>query len=108
MHKFAIGVPSVSINTDIDQCPICTMTKLHKASRIQSSSRQATQCFQGVSIDFGFMVQCSSNSEHVHQLTGLHGETCYCLITDHYSGMLHGAVFHLKAPPLGFLNTWLA
>jgi len=54
------------------------------------------------------MVQCSSNSEHVRQLTGLHGETCYCLITDHYSGMLHGAVFCSKAPPVEFLNTWLA
>jgi len=66
------------------------------------------QCFQGISIDFGFMVQHSSNSEQVQQLTGLHGETCYCLITDHYSGMLHGAVFHSKAPPIEFLNTWLA
>ncbi len=54
------------------------------------------------------MVQCSSNSEPVCQLTGLHGETCYCLITDHYSGMLHGAVFRSKAPPIEFLNTWLA
>jgi len=108
MHKFATGVPSVPINTDIDQCPICTMAKLHKVACGQSSSQWATQCFQGVSIDFGFMVQYSSNSEHVCQLTGLHGETCYCLITDHYSGMLHGAAFCSKAPPIGFLNIWLA
>jgi len=108
MHKFAIGIPSVPLNTDLDQCPICIKAKLHKAARGQSSSRRATQCFQGISIDFGFMVQHSSNSERVQQLTGLHGETCYCLITDHYSGMLHGAVFHSKAPPIEFLNTWLA
>jgi len=54
------------------------------------------------------MVQHLANSDHICQLTGLHGETCYCLITNHYSGMLHGAVFCLKAPPLAFLNTWLA
>ena len=108
MHKFAIGIPSVPLNTDLDQCPICIKAKLHKAAQGQSSSRQAMQCFQGISIDFGFMVQHSSNSEQVQQLTGLHGETCYCLITDHYSGMLHGAVFHSKIPPMEFLNTWLA
>jgi len=61
-----------------------------------------------ISIDFGFMVQHSSNSEWVQQLTGLHGETCYCLITDHYSGILHSAVFPSKSPLIEFLNTWLA
>jgi len=54
------------------------------------------------------MVQWSSNIDHIKQLTGLNGETCYCLIVDHFSGMLHGSVFHSKAPPIKFLNTWLA
>jgi len=110
MHKFAIGVPSVPMDTDLDHCPIwcCIRVKLHKSACGHNSSKQATQCFQGISIDFGFMVQRSSNSEQIHQLTGLHGETCYCLITDHYSGMLHGTVFCSKAPPIEFLNTWLA
>jgi len=108
MHKFAMDILSVLLNTDLDHCPICTRAKLHKAAHGHSSLKWATQCFQGVSIDFGFMVQHSSNSEWVCQLTGLHGETCYCLITDHYSGMLHGAVFCSKAPPIKFLNTWLA
>jgi len=38
MHKFAIGVPSVPINTDLDQCPICATAKLHKAAHGQVSS----------------------------------------------------------------------
>ncbi len=38
MHKFAIGVPSVLINMDIDRCPICATAKLHKAAHGQSSS----------------------------------------------------------------------
>jgi len=54
------------------------------------------------------MVQQSLNSDCVQQLTGLNGETCYCLIVDHFSGMLHGAVFQSKAPPIKFLNNWLA
>jgi len=108
MHKFAIGIPSVPLDTDLDHCPICTRAKLHKAAHGHNSSKWAKQCFQGISVDFGFMVQCSSNSNRVRQLTGRHGETCYCLITDHYSGMLHGTIFHSKAPPIEFLNTWLA
>jgi len=49
------------------------------------------------------------NIDQAKQLTGLNGKTCYCLIVDHFSGMvLHGAVFHSKAPPIEFLNTWLA
>ena len=93
MHKFAHGIPSVPLATNLDQCPICAQAKLHKAARGQSSSKHATQCFQGISVDFGFMVQRSANTDRSSQLTGLHGETCYCLIADHYSGMLHGAVF---------------
>jgi len=108
MYKFAIGIPSVPLDTDLDHCPICIRAKLHKAARGHSSSKWMTQCFQGISINFGFMVQHSSNSKWACQLTGLHGETCYCLIMDNYSRMLHGTVFHSKAPPIKFLNTWLA
>jgi hypothetical protein len=33
---------------------------------------------------------------------------CYCLLVDHFSGMLFGQCFASKAPPLEFLNFWLA
>ena len=42
------------------------------------------------------------------RLAGLHGETCYCLISDHHTGMLHGECFTSKAPPVEFLNMWLS
>jgi len=57
MHKFAHGIPPVPLATDLDQCPICAQAKLHKAAHGQSSSKRATQGFQGISVDFGFMVQ---------------------------------------------------
>jgi hypothetical protein len=57
-------------------------------------------CNQSLSIDFGFMVQESSDSDKVCCLQGLNGETCYCLITDHYSGtFLYGETFCSKGPP---------
>jgi hypothetical protein len=108
-HQFAIGVPPLPKPGPLDNCPICAKAKLHKASRSQESSRRATQCYQGISVDFGFIVQNSSADSHrVTRLRGLHGETCYCLIVDHFSGMLFGRCFASKAPPIDFLNTWLA
>jgi hypothetical protein len=65
-------------------------------------------CNQGISVDFGFIVQKSSDSDRVRRLMGLNGETCYCLITDHFSGTLYGETFRNKSPPIDFLNRWLA
>jgi len=44
----------------------------------------------------------------VQQLCGLGGKTCYCLLVCHHSGMLFGEPFCSKAPPLDFINRWLA
>jgi hypothetical protein len=113
-YKYAAGVPKVPIASDLEACPVCKQSKLHKAARGKASSRHATQCNQGVSIDFGFIVQdsqksgASSSSSRCLRLQGINGETCFCLITDHYSGYLYGECFQSKAPPLDFLNRWLA
>ena len=54
------------------------------------------------------MVQCSSDPKRFDNLVGLNGETCYVLITDHYSGRIFGRAFATKAPPVDWLNRWLA
>jgi hypothetical protein len=36
MHKCAIGVPTLSIATKIDDCPICLKAKLQKANKSTS------------------------------------------------------------------------
>jgi hypothetical protein len=93
-HKYATGIPVLPNASDLDKCPICARAKLHKAARGTASSRRATQCFQGISIDFGFIVQASNaDSARIKRLQGMHGETCYCLIVDHFSGMLFGQCF---------------
>jgi hypothetical protein len=113
-YKYATGVPKVALASDFDSCPVCMQSKLRKADRSKKSSRRATRCNQGISIDFGFIVQESSRqsdkspSSRRLRLQGLHGETCYCLVTDHLSGYLYGECFQSKAPPLDFLNRWLA
>jgi hypothetical protein len=59
-------------------------------------------------VDFGFIVQQSKDKERLARLQGMNGETCYCLIVDHFSGTLYGETFCSKAPPIDFLNRWLA
>jgi hypothetical protein len=93
-HKYADGIPAIAHASDLEKCPICARAKLHKAARSAKTSRRANQCFQGISIDFGFIVQSSNaDSTRLKRLQGMHGETCYCLIVDHYSGMLFGQCF---------------
>jgi hypothetical protein len=71
-HQFATGVPAIPKPGPLDTCPICAKAKLHKAARSQSSSRRATQCYQGISVDFGFIVQNSSaDSNRVERLRGI-------------------------------------
>jgi hypothetical protein len=109
MHRYAIGVPDVPIATELDNCPVCAQAKLRKAAASKESTQHATQCGQGIFIDFGFLVQSSStDSSRVDRLKGMYGETCYCLIVDHHSGTLYGEAFQSKGPPLDFLNRWLS
>ena len=108
LHRFVVGVPSLPIATELDNCPVCARAKLRKADRSKVDSKHATVCNQGISVDFGFLVQRSSDSKRVSSLSGLNGETCYVLIADHYSGTLYGDCRPNKSPPIDYLNRWLA
>jgi hypothetical protein len=59
MHKYAIGVPELPLASSADQCPTCMAAKMRKSARGLDDSNRATQCHQGLSIDFGFVVQAS-------------------------------------------------
>jgi hypothetical protein len=63
---------------------------------------------QGLGVDFAFMVQKSRNPKRFENLVGFNGETCYILLTDHFSGRIFGRAFATKAPPVDWLNQWLA
>jgi len=57
MHRFAKGIPILPVPTDLDSCPVCLASKIHHAARGKTDTRHASQCYQGLSIDFGFFVQ---------------------------------------------------
>jgi hypothetical protein len=54
------------------------------------------------------MVQESRDSTRHNTLVGLNGETRYVLLTDHFSGRIFGRAFATKAPPVDWINSWLA
>ncbi|KAI2501679.1 Retrotransposon gag protein [Fragilaria crotonensis] len=108
MHRFVKGMPQFQIPTELEGCPICLAAKLRKAPKGIETTMRATTCNQGLSIDFGFMVQKSRDSVRHNTLVGLNGETCYVLLTDHFSGRIFGRAFATKAPPIDWINSWLA
>ena len=108
MHRFVKGMPEFTLPNELESCPICLAAKLRKQPAGTDTTMRSTLCNQGISIDFGFMVQRSKNSKRQQNLVGINGETCYVLVTDHYSGWLYGRAFASKAPPIEWLNNWLA
>ncbi len=108
LHKHTRGMPALSLPDTIDECAVCMSSKLRKTSRGHANTMTTTECLQGLGIDFAFMVQKSADPKRFDNLVGHNGETCYVLITDHFSGRLIGRAFATKAPPVDWLNQWLA
>jgi hypothetical protein len=67
----------------------------------------ATQPYQGLSVDFSFAGVKSKNTDQEHDYVGLNGETCWILVTDHFSCMKHGECHQSKASPLNWLEKFL-
>jgi hypothetical protein len=108
MHRFVKGIPQFKLPTELEECPICLAAKLCKTPKGTETTIRATACNQGLSINFGFMVQKSRNSVRHNTLVGLNGETCNVLLTDHFSGRVFRSAFAMKAPPVDWINSWLA
>ena len=108
LHKHVKGVPKLPMVDETVQCPICIQAKMHKADITGAFQTTPTAPNQVISVDFGFIVQKSKDTERLNELKGLNGETCYVLITDHYSGRLYGTPCKDKRPPLDFLRDWLS
>ena len=109
MHRHSNDIPIFSVHDPARKnCSVCLASKLRKAPREHGTTMKATQCMQGLSIDFAFMVQRSRDPKRFGNLVGYNGETCYVLLSDHFSGRLFGCAFATKAPPVDWLNQWLA
>jgi hypothetical protein len=76
LHKYVDGIPAIKLPPDIEGCDICGTCKLRNTSRGTGDTRKdATVPGQGISLDFGFIVQRSKGLARYEKLLGLNGET---------------------------------
>lgn len=107
-HKHVDGVPKFTTVTSVlDTCPTCIRAKQTKARHGTNSTRTADRPYQGISMDFSFAGQRSSDEERTKDFTGLNGETCWILATDHFTRMKHGCTRISKASQLNWIREFL-
>lgn len=107
-HRHIKGVPVFKhVEPILASCPTCIRAKQTKNSAGPNSTRKATVPYQGLSIDFAFAGTASKTSTRATQYVGLNGETCWILITDHFSRKKIGSTRVSKAAPLSFLRQFL-
>ena len=64
MHKYVKGVQKLGKAHPLDKCATCMKEKLRKANSSSQSSQWSEHANQGISIDFGFIVQASEKDLH--------------------------------------------
>ena len=80
--------------------------KLKKVSPGQHSLEASVPC-QGLSIDFAFAGMVSKDKKRCADVEEMNGETCFLLIQDEFTKMVHSDVCISKAPPVEFINKFL-
>jgi transposase InsO family protein len=64
LHKYVDGIPAgLSGDDPIGACPVCLANKMQRSPTRVSSPFVATQPFEGLSMDFGFVVQRPDRSK---------------------------------------------
>jgi hypothetical protein len=109
LHKHVDGIPKIANPPYVDGYDTCWACKMRKSDRGSGDTRRdATVLDQGVSMDFGFIVQRSNNVERFESFQGINGETSYLIVADHFTDVLWGIATDGKAPPISWLNRWFA
>jgi hypothetical protein len=108
LHQHVDGIPPIKMHVVIEGCDTCWTCKLRNAARGYGDARKdATVAGQGISLDFGFIVQRSEDLKCYEKFLGLNGESAHPLLADHKTVMLFGLSTVGKAPPLAWLDRWL-
>ena len=103
-HKHVKGIPHFAhMHAVLDKCPTCIQSKQTKEPARSNSTCTATVPYQGMSIDCSFSGMKSKDPACAKDYLGLNGETCWILVTNHFSQCLHGDTHISKATPLNWL-----
>ena len=107
-HKHVDGVPQFRHETPVlETCPTCIRAKQTKEPAGKNTTRVATIPYQGLSVDFSFSGTKSKDKQREADYLGLKGETCWILITDHFTRVKHGDTRKGKASPIHWLRHFL-
>ncbi|KAI2499317.1 hypothetical protein MHU86_15161 [Fragilaria crotonensis] len=107
MHRFVKACPSSKSRAKLRDVNLSRRETSESSSRDEDndeSNGMLSRCLDR----FWFHGTEKPGLERHNNLVGLNGETCYVLLTDHYSGRLFGRAFATKAPPIEWINSWLA
>ena len=107
-HKIIDGVPKFKHQDPVlEKCPVCIQSE-QPATPGCGTTLKATAPMRGFSIDYAFSGQLSKDLAQRIDYLGIHGETCWILIRDHFSGYLFGECFKTKASAINYLRDFLS
>ena len=108
IHNAVDGIPKIKHHCIVDKCPTCTQTKMHKNPVGHGNLRADAKCVgMGLSLDWVFVFQKSTNDDRVQKLTGVDCSQAYLLAFDHFSDHIWGISARSKSPPLTWINRLL-
>jgi hypothetical protein len=109
LYKHVDGIPKIVNPPSLDGCDTCWDCKMSRSARGTGNTRRdATILGQGISMDFGFIVQQSKEIELYKRFQGINGETAYLIVADNCTDVLWGITTSGKAPPIAWMNRWFA
>ena len=107
-HKWIDGVPKFKRRFDVlSCCSTCIQAKQTKNAPGPNSTQKAMHLGQVLSIDFAFSGVTSKSLKRRQDYMGINGETCWVLVSDHFTGIQWGAVRRSKASPIEWLCHFL-
>ena len=97
-HKFIDGVPEFKRRSNVlSRRSTYIKAKQTKMAPGPNSTKRAIHFGQGLSIDFPFSGVTSKNTKQRQDYMGINGETCWILVTNHFTGMQYGSIRRSKA-----------
>ena len=99
-YKFLDVVPNSKKRSNvISCCSTCIQAKQTKTAPRYNSICRVIHMGQGLSIDFSFSGVMSKSKERCEYYVGINGETCWILVTNHFTSMQFGATRQSKISP---------
>ena len=76
LHKYVDGVLALPCSDILHSCPVCAQAKLHKVNCGNTNTTEATDCWQDIQINVGFLSNsCQDNKTKETTVETMQGVT---------------------------------